>query len=90
MHFIFKRVGSYENEVYYSRMVESEIHTLNDELRDMAADTLVIGDMAFDVEMAHNAGAKACAVTYGNGTRAQLSDAEWLIDDFGEILEKLK
>lgn len=71
-------------------MGESEIHTLNDDLRDMAADTLVIGDMAFDVEMAHNAGAKACAVTYGNGTRAQLSHAEWLIDDLGEILGKLK
>ena len=43
--------------------------------------------MTFDVDMAHNAGAKACAVTYGNGTREQLASAEWIINDFAELLE---
>lgn len=62
-------------------------HELPDALRPMLSDTLVVGDMTFDVDMAHNAGVKACAVTYGNGTKAQLASAEWIIDDFSELLE---
>ena len=46
--------------------------------------------MNFDVDMAHHAGCKACAVTYGNGTRQQLAFAEWIIDDFAELLEIVK
>lgn len=65
-------------------------HTLPDEMKGMLEETLVVGDMTFDVDMAHNAGAKACGVTYGNGTREELASAEWIIDDFAELLEILK
>ena len=58
-----------------------------DDVKDMLEETLVVGDMTFDVYMAHHAGCKACAVTYGNGTREQLASAEWIIDDFAELLE---
>lgn len=58
-----------------------------DGVKDMLAETLVVGDMSFDVDMAHHAGCRACAVTYGNGTREQLASAEWMIDDFAELLE---
>ena len=58
-----------------------------DDVKDMLEETLVVGDMIFDVDMAHHAGCKACAVTYGNGTREQLAFAEWIIDDFAELLE---
>lgn len=58
-----------------------------DEMKDILDETLVVGDMNFDVDMAHHAGCKACAVTYGNGTRQQLASAEWIIDDFAELLE---
>ena len=58
-----------------------------DDVKDMLEETLVVGDMIFDVDMAHHAGCKACAVTYGNGTREQLASAEWIIDDFAELLE---
>lgn len=61
-----------------------------DEIKDVLAETLVVGDMNFDVDMAHHAGCKACAVTYGNGTRQQLASAEWIIDDFAELLEIVK
>lgn len=60
-------------------------HRLADDLRPMLADTVVVGDMTFDIDMAHNAGARACAVTYGNGTRQQLAGAEWVIDDFAQL-----
>ena len=56
-------------------------------IKDVLAETLVVGDMNFDVDMAHHAGCKACAVTYGNGTREQLASAEFIIDDFAELLE---
>lgn len=58
-----------------------------DEIKDILDETLVVGDMTFDVDMAHHASCKACAVTYGNGTRQQLASAEWIIDDFAELLE---
>lgn len=60
------------------------------EMKGTADETLVVGDMNFDVDMAHHAGCKACAVTYGNGTREQLASAEWIIDDFAELLEIVK
>ena len=55
-------------------------------IKDVLAETLVVGDMNFDVDMAHHADCKACAVTYGNGTREQLASAEFIIDDFAELL----
>jgi phosphoglycolate phosphatase len=36
---------------------------------------LVVGDTAFDIEMGHAAGARTCAVTWGNHDRAQLAAA---------------
>ena len=59
--------------------------TSAEDVKDVLAETLVVGDMNFDVDMAHNAGCKACAVTYGNGTREQLASAEFIIDDFAEL-----
>ena len=61
--------------------------TSTEDVKDVLAETLVVGDMNFDVDMAHNAGCKACAVTYGNGTREQLASAEFIIDDFAELLD---
>lgn len=65
-------------------------HVLPEELEVMLPETLVVGDMAFDVDMAHNAGVRACAVTYGNGTREQLASAEWIVDDFAALLDIVK
>lgn len=58
-------------------------------MRGTVEETLVVGDMTYDVDMAHNAGAKACAVTYGNGTREELASADYVIDDFSQLLEIL-
>ena len=64
--------------------------TSPDDVKDMLEETLVVGDMNFDVDMAHHAGCRVCAVTYGNGTREQFATAEWIIDDFAELQEILK
>ncbi len=49
---------------------------------------IVVGDTRFDILMAHNAGVKAVGVTYGNGKREELveANAEYIIDDFRELL----
>lgn len=50
-----------------------------------AEQTVMVGDTTFDIEMGINAGTKTCGVTYGNGSRASLAKADWLIDDFKEL-----
>lgn len=50
-----------------------------------ADQTVMVGDTTFDIEMGINAGTKTCGVTYGNGSRASLAKADWLIDDFKEL-----
>lgn len=60
-----------------------------EEMNGTVEEALVVGDMTYDVDMAHNAGAKACAVTYGNATREELKNAEYIIDDFAELLDIL-
>ena len=50
-------------------------------------EAIVVGDTVFDIQMGANAGTSTCGVTYGNGSRESLSDATWIIDDFGQLLE---
>lgn len=50
-------------------------------------EVIVVGDTVFDIDMGRNAGTKTCGVTYGNGSRESMADADWLIDDFSELLE---
>ena len=51
-----------------------------------AQDAIVVGDTEYDILMGKNAGTYTCGVTYGNGSRESLKDADWLIDNFREIL----
>ncbi len=57
-----------------------------------AEECLVVGDTKYDILMAHNAGVKGVGVTYGNGSREELeaAGAEWLIDDFAELIDICK
>lgn len=50
-------------------------------------EAIVVGDTVFDVQMGINAGTRTCAVTYGNGSRESLSEADWLIDDFSKLID---
>lgn len=49
-------------------------------------EALVVGDTTFDIQMGKAAGARTCGVTYGNGSRESLADADRLIDNFRELL----
>ena len=52
-----------------------------------ADETLVVGDMPVDIQMGKGAGARTCAVTYGNASREELiaTGADFVIDDFSEL-----
>ena len=54
-----------------------------------AEETLVVGDMPVDIQMGKGAGARTCAVTYGNASREELISAgtDYIIDDFSELLD---
>lgn len=57
-----------------------------DELKLSAEEVIVVGDTSFDIDMGRNAGTRTCGVTYGIGNTEGLSKADWLIDDFADIL----
>ena len=54
-----------------------------------ANETLVVGDMFVDILMGINAGARTCGVTWGNGTREELSEAgaDYIIDGMDELIK---
>ena len=58
-------------------------------LKVPASETLVVGDMPVDILMGARAGARTCAVTYGNASAADLraAGADALIDDFAQLLD---
>lgn len=50
-----------------------------------AAETVMIGDTSYDMEMARAAGATGIGVTWGYHSRTALSDAHHIIDGFGDL-----
>ena len=67
---------------------EPVLKTLADMHYD-ASETLVVGDMAVDIQMGTNAGAKTCGVTWGNGTKEELENAgaTFIIDRIEELID---
>lgn len=57
-----------------------------DKLKLSADEVIVVGDTSFDIDMGRNAGTRTCGVTYGIGNTEGLSKADWLIDNFADIL----
>ena len=66
---------------------EPVLQTLRD-LGFSAEETLVVGDMPVDILMGARAGARTCAVTYGNASAATLRTAnpDYLIDSLSQLL----
>ena len=55
-------------------------------------EALMVGDASYDILMGRTAGCHTCGVTYGNQSESQLREAgaDWLIDDFKELLDIAK
>ncbi|MBP5277903.1 MAG: HAD-IA family hydrolase [Prevotella sp.] len=66
---------------------DAVLKTIN-ELGYSAEETLVVGDMTYDILMGQRAGAHTCGVTYGNGTREELlmCHSDHIIDQFETLL----
>ena len=62
------------------------------ELHIDISNTLMVGDMAIDVETGKNAGAKTCWVTYGLGKAEDMKDLkpDYVIDDIMELKDIVK
>ena len=67
------------------------VHRGLDELGVTPSAALVLGDTAFDMEMAVNAGVRAIGVSWGNHSADELraAGAEHVIDQFSELLTLL-
>lgn len=67
------------------------LHELMQEMAVPAADTVMVGDTAFDLEMASNAGIRSIAVSYGAHPVERLlpHKPQRCIDRFSEILDWL-
>jgi phosphoglycolate phosphatase len=53
-------------------------------------EAVMIGDSSFDIDAGKAAGVKTIAVTYGYRSREVLKDADFMIDNFGELLNVLQ
>jgi phosphoglycolate phosphatase len=62
---------------------------LLERFRALKDEAVIIGDSNYDVEAGKAAGIKVIGVTYGFRSKEALKDADYLIDDFKEILNIL-
>ena len=86
----FSYVLAAEDTALLKPNAEPVIKTLHDLGYDKEQ-TLVVGDMPFDILMGKNAGVYTCGVTYGNSDRAGLLEAgaDFVIDGIGELMDIL-
>lgn len=80
------------DDVTYGKPAPDPVYAICGPLGWQPAETLVIGDAVFDIEMGRNAGCKTCAVTYGNQSAEQLlsSRPDTIINTFPTLLTLLK
>lgn len=76
------------DDVAHAKPDPEPVLNILDTLGFTAAETLVVGDMAVDILMGSRAGAKTCGVTWGNGTRHELSEAgaDHIIERMEELI----
>ena len=64
-----------DDDVEDKKPAPEMVHKLLKELSVDAADTLVVGDTIYDIEMGNSAGCVTCAVVHGNHTDEMLRRA---------------
>lgn len=73
-------------DVKHVKPAPDMVFRILEEIGGQPSDCLVVGDTTYDIDMGKNSGTRTCGVTYGNGTYAQLSNADYVISDFAELL----
>ncbi len=80
------------NDVQHAKPHPEPVQHILQQLQVSPEDTLVVGDASYDILMGRAAGCTTCGVTYGNQSADDLrqAGADFLIGDFGELLDKTK
>ena len=80
------------NSVTHAKPHPEPVLKTMEEMGFTADETLVVGDMPVDILMGKGAGARTCAVTYGNASRADLvaAGADLVIDGISEMLSLIR
>ena len=76
------------DDVTHAKPDPEPVNKILETLQFQPQEALVVGDAPYDILMGRNAGARTCAVTYGNGKRQELqaAGADYLIDRFADLL----
>lgn len=73
-------------DVTHAKPAPDMVYKVLETLHGKKEEALMVGDMQYDIDMGRNAGIKTCGVTYGNGTREELMNADYVIDDFADLI----
>ena len=85
MMYISKVVSS--QDVEQAKPAPDMVYVIMEHSEAEKEDVLMVGDTVFDIGMGKNAGVKTCGVTYGNGKIDELSHADYIINDFAQLLD---
>ena len=85
MMYISKVVSS--QDVEQAKPALDMVYVIMEHSEAEKEDVLMVGDTVFDIDMGKNAGVKTCGVTYGNGKIDELSHADYIINDFAQLLD---
>ena len=79
------------NDVTHGKPSPEPVEKILDSYGWQAGETLTVGDAAVDIMMGRGAETLTCAVTYGNGSRGELAEANptAVIDAFPDLLTLL-
>ena len=85
MMYISKVVSS--QDVEQAKPAPDMVYVIMEHSEAEKEDVLMVGDTVFYIDMGKNAGVKTCGVTYGNGKIDELSHADYIINDFAQLLD---
>lgn len=76
-----------KDDVSESRPSPEAINIILKKFNAKAEEVILVGDTIFDVMMAKSAEVALCGVTYRSGKKEDLTDANWIIDEFCTLVD---
>lgn len=76
-----------KDDVSESRPSPEAINIILKKFNAKAEEVILVGDTIFDVMMAKSAEVAFCGVTYRSGKKEDLTDANWVIDEFCTLVD---
>ena len=76
-----------KDDVSESRPSPEAINIILKKFNAKAEEVILVGDTIFDVMMAKSAEVALCGVTYRSGKKEDLTDANWIVDEFCTLVD---